>query len=131
MLEPKLGHLRFFVCYLVCGIAGSVASVVWHPATVSVGASGAIMGTLGVLIGLTCFETGKNPSQRNGMIKMALFIVGYNLLMGFVMGGVDNADHLGGLICGLFFGALFGFFPGLLGQRQSHITKKHGENSRG
>ena len=86
------------------------------------------MGALGVLIGITFLEKGKNPNQKNSLIKMALFIVGYNLLMGFVMGGVDNAAHLGGLICGLFFGALFGFFPGLLGQQPSHISHKHGEN---
>lgn len=87
------------------------------------------MGALGVLIGISVIEKEKNPNQKNNLIKLALFIAGYNLLMGFVMGGVDNADHFGGLICGLFFGALFGFFPGLLGHRQSLIVKKHGEHS--
>ncbi len=131
MLEPKLGHIRFFICYFICGIAESIASVAWHPATVSVGASGAIMGALGVLIAVTSFEKAKNPNQKNGLIKMALFIVGYNLLMGFVLGGVDNAAHFGGLVCGLIFGALFGVFPGLRGHRQSHIAQKHGEQSHG
>ncbi len=80
------------------------------------------MGELGILISLSLIEKGKNPKQKNGLIKMAFFIVGYNLLMGFLMGGVDNAAHFGGLICGLFFGALFGIFPGLLGQRQGVTT---------
>ncbi len=84
------------------------------------------MGALGVLISITFLEKGKNPNQKNSLIKTALFIVGYNLLMGFVMGGVDNAAHVGGLICGLFFGALFGVFPELLGHRQSQIAKRHG-----
>jgi rhomboid protease GluP len=96
---------------------------------VSIGASGAIMGELGVLIGITFLEKGKNPNQKYGLIKMALFIVGYNLLMGWLMGGVDNAAHVGGLTCGLIFGALFGIFPGLLGHRQSHSDKRHGEHS--
>jgi len=123
MLEAKLGHIRFFIYYFICGIAGSIASVAWHPATVSVGASGAIMGALGVLIGITVLEKGKKTNQKSGLIKMALFIAGYNLLMGWVLGGVDNAAHLGGLICGLVFGALFGIFPALPGHRQSHIAK--------
>ena len=131
MLEPKLGHIRFFICYFICGIAGSIASVAWHPETVSIGASGAIMGALGILIGISFIEKEKNPNQKNSLIKMALFIVGYNLLMGLLMGGVDNAAHLGGLICGLFFGALFGIFPVLLGQRQNHIAKRNGEHSHG
>jgi rhomboid protease GluP len=131
MLEPKLGHIRFLICYFICGIAGTIASVAWHPATVSVGASGAIMGALGVLISITFFEKVKNPNQKDSLIKMALFIVGYNLLMGFVMGGVDNAAHFGGLICGLLFGVLFGIFPGLLGHRQSFIAKRPGEHSHG
>jgi len=89
------------------------------------------MGALGVLISITFLEKGKNPNQKNGVIKMALFIVGYNLLMGLLIGGVDNAAHLGGLICGLIFGALFGIFPGLLGHRQSHHAQRHGEHSHG
>jgi len=129
MLESKLGHIRFFICYFICGIAGSIASVAWHPATVSIGASGAIMGALGVLIGISFIEKDKNPNQNNSLIKMALFIVGYNLLMGLLIGGVDNAAHLGGLICGLFFGGLFGFFPGLLGHRQSQSAQRRGEHS--
>jgi membrane associated rhomboid family serine protease len=131
MLEPKLGPIRFFICYFICGIAGSVASVAWHPATVSIGASGAIMGELGILISLSFIEKEKDPKHNNGLIKMALFIVGYNLLMGFLMGGVDNAAHLGGLISGLFFGALLGIFPRLLGHRQNHIAKKNDEHSHG
>jgi membrane associated rhomboid family serine protease len=83
------------------------------------------------LIGITFFEKEKKPNQKNSLIKMALFIVGYNLLLGFVMGGVDNAAHTGGLICGLFFGAMFGIFPGLQGHPQSPIAKKHGEHSHG
>jgi membrane associated rhomboid family serine protease/lipoprotein NlpI len=131
ILEAILGHIRFLICYFICGIAGSIASVAWHPATVSIGASGAIMGGLGILIGISFIQKEKNPNQKHSLIGIALFVAGYNLLMGFLMGGVDNAAHLGGLICGLFFGALFGIFPGLLGHRQSLIAKKHGEPSDG
>jgi rhomboid protease GluP len=131
ILEAILGHIRFLICYFICGIAGSIASVAWHPATVSIGASGAIMGGLGILIGVSFIQKEKNPNQKHSLIGIALFVAGYNLLMGFLMGGVDNAAHLGGLISGLFFGVLFGIFPGLLGHRQSHIAKRRSEDSHG
>src|SRR5262249_36156640 len=42
LAEGLFGHVTFAFVYLVTGIAGSVASVWWHPGGVSVGASGAV-----------------------------------------------------------------------------------------
>jgi membrane associated rhomboid family serine protease len=51
-VEDKLGHLRYFLFYLVCGILSIVTQVVVAPnATVPlVGASGAIAGVMGAYI---------------------------------------------------------------------------------
>jgi rhomboid protease GluP len=51
LVERLLGPLAFSAAYLLAGLAGSIASLAVHPATVSVGASGAIFGLFGVLAG--------------------------------------------------------------------------------
>ena len=114
LLEPVLGRIRFVACFLASGLSGSIASVVWYKATVSVGASGGIMGLWGVMIALSFVDRAKVPMHKNPLARAALFLVGYNVLVGLLSGGVDNAAHLGGLGCGILAGMLDGLFPGLL-----------------
>jgi membrane associated rhomboid family serine protease len=125
LLEAALGSIPFAVCYFICGIAGSIASVVWHKATVSIGASGAIFGLWGVLLGLSLLKSTKVPIGRKEMMKAALFILGYNLLFGLLSGGIDNADHIGGLVCGILIGVLGGIFPNLLGPGRTTARREH------
>ncbi len=51
-IEDRLGHVRFFIFYLVCGIGAAVAHVILNPnaTTPCVGASGAIAGVLGTYL---------------------------------------------------------------------------------
>ena len=51
-IEDSLGHFRFVVFYLVCGLAAAVAHIVAQPASPlpTVGASGAISGILGAYL---------------------------------------------------------------------------------
>jgi rhomboid protease GluP len=101
-LEPLLGRGRFILAYLLAGVAGSLASILWHPATVSVGASGAIFGLYGLFLTLLLAKVFPRETNRAFLVSTALF-VGYNLLMG--MGrGIDNAAHIGGLVMGLLLG---------------------------
>ncbi|MBD0255211.1 MAG: rhomboid family intramembrane serine protease, partial [Cytophagales bacterium] len=51
-LEPVLGRARLLLIYLLTGVLASLASLLWYPATVSVGASGAIFGLYGALLAL-------------------------------------------------------------------------------
>ena len=48
-LEHRVGHLRFTIFYLVCGIAAGLAHIVFNSqsSVPTVGASGAISGVLG------------------------------------------------------------------------------------
>jgi membrane associated rhomboid family serine protease len=43
-LTPVVRKARLIACYLLCGLGGSIASVLVHPATMSIGALGAIFG---------------------------------------------------------------------------------------
>jgi rhomboid protease GluP len=107
LAESLYGHWTFASVYLISGIAGSVASVAWHPGTVSAGASGAIFGIAGALI--ASFYLGEFSLPRAAIqpsLRSVVMFAGYNLLFGAVSGRTDNAAHIGGLVCGLALGAL-------------------------
>ncbi len=109
LLEPYLGTKRFTTAYLLAGIAGSTASLWWHEATVSAGASGAIFGMYGVFLALLTTDI-VEKSMKNALLTSMLVFVGFNLVMG-LQGGIDNAAHIGGLLCGLLMG--YAYVPGL------------------
>ena len=110
-LEPQLGKIRYASAYLICGIVASLASIWWYPATISIGASGAIFGLYGVFVAL--LTTNKaNVSNKKGLLLFSLFFIIINLAMGLA-GGIDNAAHIGGLLCGILLGYIFYFFTDL------------------
>ncbi|MGH9336082.1 MAG: rhomboid family intramembrane serine protease, partial [Vicinamibacteria bacterium] len=47
--ERMFGNVTFLCLYLLSGIGGALASLVWHPQVVSAGASGAVFGVAGGL----------------------------------------------------------------------------------
>jgi rhomboid protease GluP len=109
-LEPILGKMKFASAYLLSGIAGSLASIYWHDATVSVGASGAIFGLNGLFIILILTDTlpaefSFFPRFNSPLLLIPLLFVIANLTMGFFSNeNVDNAGHIGGLCCGVILG---------------------------
>ena len=105
LAERILGRLNFVVLYTICGIAGSLASLWWHPMAVGAGASGAIFGLAGASIAV--FYLGHLPiakSAMQGTMRSLMTFVGYNLLFGLAP-GIDNSAHFGGLLAGLAMGA--------------------------
>ncbi len=104
-VEGRLGPVRFLSLYLFCGIVASLTSVFWHDNTVSAGASGAIFGLYGFLLTMLIFVKKEDRKVNSGIIVSVLIYVGYNLLYGLV-GGVDNAAHIGGLISGFTVGTI-------------------------
>lgn len=99
-LERILGHSRFLILYLLAAVGGGVASYVFSPFnTVSVGASGAIFGLMGALV-----VAGRRLRYD---ITQVLFLLGINVVIGFLSPGVDWRAHLGGLVTGAAVAALF------------------------
>jgi len=101
-LEPLMGRGKYLLTYLITGIVASIASVWWHPATVSIGASGAIFGLYGAFFALLTTNVFPKALKKTFLINTSIFI-GYNLLFGLT-GGIDNAAHIGGLLSGLILG---------------------------
>jgi membrane associated rhomboid family serine protease len=95
----------YLLVYTATGIAGSIASLWWHPTVVGAGASGAIFGLAGALI--TALYLAKLPIPKDAVqanMKSLLSFAAYNLIFGLRL-GVDNAAHIGGLASGLVLGA--------------------------
>jgi rhomboid protease GluP len=104
--ERMFRNVTFLLIYLLSGIGGSLASLAWHPAVLSAGASGAVFGIAGALVSMLYFGHILVPRHVvRQMLSSLAFFVGFNLLLGSVLEGVDNAGHVGGLAVGLGLGA--------------------------
>ena len=121
-LEPLLGSLRLALIYLLTGLVGSVASLLWYEGIVSVGASGAVFGLYGVFLALLLTKVFP-PAMKKAFLVSTVVFVGYNLLLG-LGGGIDNAAHIGGLVSGLVTG--FCLYP-FLKQKEETVTEANFE----
>jgi membrane associated rhomboid family serine protease/Tfp pilus assembly protein PilF len=107
LCESLYGRWTYAAIYFITGIAGGLASVSWNPGVLSVGASGAIFGLAGALI--ASFYLGEFSLPKvaiSGTLKSLVIFAVFNIVIGQVIGGVDNACHIGGLLSGLALGAL-------------------------
>ncbi len=100
-VEMLFGTQKFLVMYLVTGILGFVASLWWNPWALSIGASGAILGLIGVLIGTSFHHGSLGKDYRSMLWRWVIYIFIFGLFF-----SVDNAAHLGGLVSGLALGYL-------------------------
>jgi rhomboid protease GluP len=92
-LEGAIGKNKFLIIFFISQVGASFTSLYFNAANQpSVGASGAIFGLFGALAVL---------NKRIGFEAKSIYVViGINLVIGFVLPGIDWHAHLGGLICG-------------------------------
>ncbi|MCM1053716.1 MAG: rhomboid family intramembrane serine protease [Ruminococcus sp.] len=95
-LEGFLGKIKYLIVFLGSGILGSLLSVVIND-SVSAGASGAIFGLLGSLL-----YFGYHYRLYLGTVLKTQIIpvIVLNLAIGFILPGIDNFAHIGGLVGG-------------------------------
>ncbi len=107
LCESLYGRWTYAAVYLITGVAGGLASVAWNPGVLSVGASGALFGLSGALIASFSLGEFSLPSVAiRGTLTSLVVFAGFSLFFGGVVGGIDNACHIGGLVSGLILGAL-------------------------
>lgn len=128
-VEDRLGHFKFLLFYLLCGIVASLAHVLFHPGSriPVVGASGAISGVLGAY--LVSF-----PRARVHTLLIIFVLIRYIeipayvfLIVWFVFqfvsgasqlaatadtGGVAYWAHMGGFVIGVLLIWIFPKSPG-------------------
>jgi len=106
LAERMFDRWSYLLIYTASGIAGSLASLWWHPGGIGAGASGAIFGLAGGLIAV--LYLGKLPIAKDALkptLKSLIMFAAYNLFFGLAP-GIDNSAHLGGLAAGLGLGAV-------------------------
>jgi membrane associated rhomboid family serine protease len=113
-VEEVLGHGRYLLTYLACGLAASLANILLAPNSVipTLGASGAIAGVMGMY--LVWFPTNQVRVLVIRFITLmpAVLVIGLWLLMQLFLGyqalgrmgetgGVAYAAHVGGAAAGI------------------------------
>ena len=109
-IENLIGHIRYAVFYLICGLAAAFAQIILGPDSIipMLGASGAISVMGGYLL---LFPTNRvRVILFNFLTIVPAYValgiwIGYQLLLGFMTpagtGGVAYAAHIGGFLAGL------------------------------
>ena len=97
-IETFLGKTKFLIIYLFSGITAGLLSAILTGG-ISIGASGAIFGLLGALL---YFGYHYRVYLGEALKKQIIPIIMLNLLIGFLLPGIDNAAHVGGLVGGFF-----------------------------
>lgn len=97
-VETFIGKWKFVVIYIFSAVSGSLLSLIFSAENiVSVGASGAIFGLMGALLYFGYhYRLYLSDAIKNQIIP----IIVMNLIIGFMISGIDNASHIGGLIGG-------------------------------
>jgi rhomboid protease GluP len=99
MVEELYGSARYLFLYVASGAAGYLLSSA--VGNLSVGASGSLLGLVGVLLAAT---TGRKSlaaqSLRSALIRWLVYIA----VLGLIMRSTDNFAHLGGLAAGYLLG---------------------------
>ena len=96
-IESFLGKVKYFVIYIFSGLMGSLFSITFSGNVGSIGASGAIFGLMGALV---YFGYYYRVYLCNVVKTQIIPLIILNLSLGFLMSGVDNFAHIGGLIGG-------------------------------
>ena len=116
-LEDRLGHIRYAIFYLLCGVIAALAHVFSEPNSLipTLGASGAISGVLGGYILLFPRRTVTTIIFYN-VIEVPAFValgiwIGFQIIQGYMStpetGGVAYMAHIGGFVAGFLLIKLF------------------------
>ena len=103
-VESFFGKIKYIVIYLLSGIIGSLMSLSITN-SISLGASGAIFGLLGSIL---YFGYHYRVYLSQAIKSQIIPIIVLNLFLGFMLNGVDNAAHIGGLIGGVLVSMMAG-----------------------
>jgi membrane associated rhomboid family serine protease len=126
-IEDRIGSAKFLVFYVICGLAASVAHILFGPDSVipSLGASGAIAGVLGAYLVLFPKRSVRVLMARQIVNMPAFMVLGLWILLqvfaqisvvGGSGGGVAYMAHIGGFVAGLALIFLFGKRAPSIGQ---------------
>ena len=107
-LEKTAGKLRYLLIYLVGGLGGNIASVIYEwkreEYWVSAGASGAIFAVIGALACVVILNKGRLQDYSGPRLLMMAVL---SILQGFTSSGTNYVAHVGGFAVGFLMALLF------------------------
>ena len=104
-VEDAFGRGRYLALYLLSGLSGGIAYLYFGGFDApAVGASGAIFGLLGGVLGYSLRRG--TFSWQNPVIRQLLILLAINVYIGLSIENVSNTAHMGGLAGGFAFGFL-------------------------
>jgi rhomboid protease GluP len=106
IVQQTYSNTAYLFAYLATGITGSLLSLFLSPYFLLVGASGAIFGLFGLLVGHYAIYGSIPSMSRQSVISNFWIIIGLNTLIGFSITIVDISSHIGGMLSGFIFGYL-------------------------
>mgnify|MGYP000864396081 CR=1 FL=1 len=124
-VERYYGSKKMFTAYIITAISGSLLSFVmsllsvWNNSgvasgvAISVGASGAVFGLIGLILGNKFLKKNTYSMDLNIDIGNLIWIVVINIFLGFSLNSlgtgviINNWAHIGGLAGGLILGSIF------------------------
>ena len=105
-VENFFGHVKTFIIFLYSGIVGNLLSLIlMDNNTISAGASGAIFGFMGALL---YFSLNQRTYMGEALKNQILPVIIVNLLVGFMVPGINIYAHIGGLVGGIIISTFLG-----------------------
>jgi len=101
-LEELYGSARYLFLYVATGAFGFLVSA-WF-GNFSLGASGALLGLVGVMLAITTKRGGAYMRELRSRLVSSVVIL---FILGFSGVGIDNYAHFAGLAAGFGLGKLF------------------------
>jgi membrane associated rhomboid family serine protease len=112
----SFGPLKGWGLVLASGFLGNLASMAirYPDQALALGASTAVFGALGLLVGAGLQEVWRTRSLRRGLRTLGPFLAGLMIfsLNGIGDPGTDTLAHLTGMACGIILGLPVAFFLG-------------------
>jgi membrane associated rhomboid family serine protease len=139
-IEDRLGHIRYLVFYLFCGVAAGLVHLFtnWNSNIPTIGASGAISGVMGAY--LLLYPRSKILTLIPIFFFFQFVEIPAFIFLGFWLflqlfsasltprnvGGVAFWAHIGGFVAGLLFIKIFDVIPrtGLSGMLRQHTERQ-------
>lgn len=104
--ESFYGHVKMLIIFIYSGVVGNLLSLLFmNDNTISVGASGAIFGLMGAIL---YFAINHRTYMSEALKKEILPVIIINIVLGFMISGINIEAHLGGLISGILISNALG-----------------------
>lgn len=120
-IEAALPRIPIVAFFFATAVGGSIASIVAQPDVTSIGASGGILGLVGLLLVIYWrFRGFLARSRQNDLLRMLLSLAAFGVLAFPV---IDNGAHAGGLLVGILLGRIaLGVFQADRQIASSHLS---------